>query len=129
MREFQTLRKKRKWLYSKWTILALFVVFILGLDSVWNIYQKEKLSKANLDQASLELNTLKERQAALEHSIGRLATPQGLDEEIRNKFSVAKDGEEVAIIVDRARTAATSSPTASTTSPEKSLWQKFLDLF
>ncbi|MSR71273.1 MAG: hypothetical protein EXS50_01185 [Candidatus Taylorbacteria bacterium] len=125
MLEFKEKRKRRKILSSPWLTALLLIIFIFGIQAVWKIYQKEQMSRSNLEQANRELTRLKVRYDTLTSGVNRLKTPAGVEEEIRNKFSVIKEGEQVAIIIDSV-TVATSTPIAP--SP-KSFWQKFLDLF
>ena len=56
--------------------------------------------------------------------IERLSTERGVDEEIRTKFRVVKEGEGMIVLVD--------SPDVSSTSSQnnaKSFWSKILDWF
>jgi len=125
MLEFQKKRKVRRWLYSNWTVGVLLLLLLLGGDAVWKIYQKEAVSRANLVEAQKELERLKVRQNDLTQSVDRLRTPAGIEEEIRNKFSVVKDGEQVAIIVDSQNVATVTPPQAK----EETFWQKMVRWF
>ena len=51
-----------------------------------------------------ELSSLEQRDKELSSRIDRLKTDRGLEEEIRKKFNVAKDGEGVVIIVPKSST-------------------------
>ena len=73
--------------------------------------------------SSRELQNIQDREVFLNSEINRLSTDEGVEEEIRSKYSVAKPGEELIVIVG------TTSTTSATTTKGESLWNKFLGLF
>ena len=85
MREFKDKRKRKEKLYSFWSVLALFIVFLFLIRGVWNIYQKEKES-SNLDSDSkTKLEALNSQADQLNSNINKLSTDAGIDEELRQK--------------------------------------------
>ena len=124
MLEYQQKRNIRKMVYSKWMILLLLVALIFMTKSSWGAYQKSQLSKENLDRVVNEYNDLSSREQTLSTDVERLKTEKGIEEEIRGKFTVVKDGEQIAIIVDDK----TATITASTT-PKESWWGNFVKIF
>jgi len=52
---------------------------------------------------------MKAREGVLSGEIDKLQTPSGIEEEIKSKFNVAKEGERVAVIVDRPEDVATTT--------------------
>ena len=64
-----------------------------------SVYEKAQGTNENLEMAQDELNTLKSRGDLLEDKISSLGTPKGIETEIRDKFSVVKEGEEVIVII------------------------------
>ena len=78
-------------------------------------------------QASLkDLNELKDRKDKLASEIDNLNTASGLEAEIRSKFSVVKQGEQVIVVVP--------ADTATTTAAEqpgfiRNLWNRFMNIF
>lgn len=99
MREIQEQRYKRI-LYSKWMVILLACLIVFFARATWGVYTKEQESSANAYRATQELKRLAEREALLDSEIGRLSTPEGIEEEIRAKYGVSKPGEELLIIVD-----------------------------
>ena len=75
--------------------------------------QKERTSAKEAELLQAKVVALAEREAVLRDEIGRLETSAGVEEEIKSKFNVAKEGERVAIIVDRPQEVATTTPTPS----------------
>lgn len=96
--DFRERTKLRRALYAKPTILVILVLAFVSLQGAWGMYQKSKEAKANDERAMAALGVLKEREAGLRSDIDRLSTPRGQEEEIRDRFMVAKDGEKVIII-------------------------------
>jgi len=116
--DFEQKRKFKKFVYSKPVLVALFLlVFFVG-KATWNVYDKLEMSKLNLEKEMRELQKLQERQAALASQIDYLQTDQGVEAEIRKKYRVVKEGEEIAVIIDDDITL----PEATTT-PKRSFWK------
>ncbi len=100
MFDFYERRKIKQWLYS-WSFLAvLFISSTFIAHGVWGVYQKERQTRINKNQQLTYLEGLKVRQEALEEEITGLNTERGIEEEIRQKFEVAKEGENVIVIVE-----------------------------
>lgn len=100
MKKFEQKRKMKNWLYSKFSIFLLFfLIFILARGSV-GVYQKarESFDRRNVSMASLA--RLKDKKTYLNNEIERLGSQVGLEEELRSRYSLAKEGERVIAIVD-----------------------------
>ncbi len=123
--DFQQKKTVRMIMYSKVTLFVLFVLVVLFCRGVWNVYQKEKFSRDGLAVAEKKYADLSVRKDFLESQIQKMKTEEGLEEEIRNKFSVTKKGEVSVLIVD----SSSSTVEDSGDKIQKSLWQSFLDLF
>lgn len=89
----------RKRLYSKVTVVILVIVLILLLRPTWNIYQKSREGKKNLEKAKTELNTLNERKLELQGDLEYIKSDHGLDQEIRSKFGLTKENETMVVII------------------------------
>ncbi len=99
MLDFQQKRKVRSLMYNRITIGILSVIILLVLHSTWVVYRK-KVESERMKQASLNnVESLRLRDQELQEKIDRLSTKQGIEEEVRAKFSVAKDEENIVIIV------------------------------
>jgi len=100
-REFQKKRKIRAWIYSKTTIIILIIIVFFLMRATWKVYGARVESRKDFDRAMEELTSLDDREKVLVLDIERLKTEKGTEEEIRKKFSVAKEGESVVFVVDR----------------------------
>lgn len=92
-------QKTKRRLYSKATVIGLFVVLAFLMRPTWNIYQKSLESQRNLSRAQSELSQLDKHRKNLENDISYLKTDTGRDQEIRDKFGVTKEGETMVVIV------------------------------
>jgi cell division protein FtsB len=123
MREFQVKKKVRRVVFSKWIVALMVLVFLFLAKATWNLYQKNIESAANVVNANRELARLEDRQQTLQTEIERLSTDEGVEQEIRTKYSVSKPGEQLIVIVDEE-----ASSTPEIAQPE-SWWDKFKNLF
>lgn len=97
--------KKQKDLYifaAKRIILLIILIFlfILLIISVVRIYKKHQLTKVLVKEAENRLQTIKEKSLQLEQDIRKLETPRGIEEELRNRYRIAKPGEQVIILLE-----------------------------
>ena len=124
MREINLRGRKKRNIYPRATISVLTIIVLLLARATWNVFVKNKTTGGNLNEAIEDLESLKNREVELKTEIERLSTERGVDEEIRTKFRVVKEGEGMIVLVD--------SPDVSSTSSQnnaKSFWSKILDWF
>jgi len=124
MIDFQQKRKIRKVFYSRFMLVALLVLVLFMAKQVYDIYQKQGLSKEGLTSVLNENSELKNREKMLSSEIERLKTEDGIEEEIRNKFNVVKPGEHLVVIVDDASTSKNETAKENT-----GWWGSFLGWF
>jgi|SRR3989344_172619 len=123
MKDFKAAQRIRRKLYSKTVFVILAVITLVLLKGAWGVFQKQQESGKNLARVEKELVTASERQVELEQSVKNLETIQGIEEEIRSRYSVAKPGEEVVLIVDP------PVPDDGTLSERGSSWSKIKKWF
>lgn len=97
---FQERKKIRRILYSKVTIFVLFLVLVVVVRGAWSIHKKAQIALSERDIAARALIDIESRTVELEKSMARFNSEQGIEEEIRQKYTVAKEGEEVVVVVD-----------------------------
>ncbi len=102
MREFQEKHDFKRRLYSKTSLIILLLVLILLGKGVISVYGKEKSSRRELERVQRDQQELQGRYAGLEERNNWLKTDEGIEAEIRSKFDVAKRGEGVIVVVDKA---------------------------
>lgn len=100
MRELQRKQNFKKALYSIPSLILLAVlVFFLGKGAL-KILMVERKSAQTVEDLELEAASLEVREEELKGQIEALNTEEGIMEEIREKFSVTRAGEHVALIVE-----------------------------
>lgn len=100
MNGFQQKRKLRKFLYSKGMLLALSVISVIFAQSTWKLWQRERETARETEALGNELAALVAKESTLSTRVAALKTERGVEEAIREKFKVAKQGEGVVVVVD-----------------------------
>ena len=117
-------RSYRRFLYSRAGLVVVAVgVFFVG-RAAFVMYGKQREAVRNAAAAAEELAAVKDREDYLTKEIARLETERGLEEEVRTKFRVVKEGEQLIVLVD-------PKPVEASTTPEehRSFFGKVLDFF
>lgn len=121
--DFQRKKQIRNIVYSKFFLTILFIiVFFLGRSTL-DIYKKSKLSYDNYIKVKRDYDSLIARKTMLDSEINRLSTDNGIEEEIRGKFNVAKPGETVVTIINK------NSITTNADDTKKDFWSGLWDIF
>ena len=87
-------------LYSWFTITLIFVISVALIYNVIGLIKKNKLTKENRQRAADQLASLEVRETELQSELDKLRTDRGIEETLRDKFGVVKEGEGLIIIVD-----------------------------
>lgn len=124
MFNYQQKKQIRKVIYSKITLLILFIFIIILSKACYGIYQKQKISEQNLKIVEEEYYSLSSRKDVLESEIDKLKTEDGVEREIRSKFNVSKPGEIVVKIVDDNKNISYDD-----SNKEKSFWDRIINIF
>lgn len=104
-------------------LVVLLIVVAIFAKGTWSVYTKAKFAEENRTQAEQELEKLEEREAALNEELVRLNTQRGLEEEIRQKFDVGKEGEQMIVLVDA------PDPEPEVVVEEPSIWERIVEIF
>ncbi len=106
-------------------VLILTVLSGLLVYSNWKIFQRLRASINFRQTAEINLKDETNREAELSAKVAKLQTESGLEKEIRERFPVAKPGEEVIMIISD-----NNEATSVTASQQKmSWWQKLFNRF
>lgn len=124
--EFRNKQKTRELLYSKITIAAILFFVVMLIPGVYSIYVKLGESEKDRNAAERELADLEEREQMLTQKVDQGKTERGLEEQIREKFNVAKEGESVIVLVDKPVVASTTQNEANVF---RAVWQKLKKAF
>ncbi len=100
MFDFHEKRKIQRILFSKPVIGLIFLIAVLLSFSVYDRYVVSKEMQAKLDARYAELKALELRAETLDTKVRYLEDERGVEEELRNRFDVAKEGEQVIILLD-----------------------------
>ncbi len=111
-------RKIKSVLYNKTTLFCLLLLVLYAIYSTFSVVIKKRESERLLSISEEQLTLLEERKAEIDSKINHLGTAAGLEAEIRSRFNMAKEGENVAIVVS------TSEKKASSTPQKKTMWQR-----
>jgi hypothetical protein len=122
MEELQRKQRIKRLLYSWPSLLFLTFLMVLFAQGAISIFNKERESSNKVLELQASLAQLENREGELKDDIKRLGTPEGVVEEIKEKFSVSQEGEHVAVIVEERVSKATTSTT--TVEKLKNWWQK-----
>lgn len=90
-------------LFTKVTLVILLIICAYLASSVYERYMVEREMSDRLDAAYQEQSELTERRDILLEKVDYLQGERGVESEIRRHFDVAREGEQVVIIVDDAR--------------------------
>lgn len=122
--DFYEKRKLKKILYSK-PILAILVIIVIWFSfAVRSMYKKESDTRLKRIEQKEILEELKTREWSLSEEIERLSTEYGIEQEVRSKFEVGKEGEEMIIVVDNFE-----EKDLNIKDIKKIFWQKVFDWF
>ena len=124
--EFRDKQKAREFLYSKLTIAVILFFVVMLIPGVYSIYVKLGESEKDRTAAERDLADLEEREQMLTQKVEQGKTERGLEEQIREKFNVAKEGESVIVLVDQPVVASTTQNEANVF---KAVWQRLKKAF
>lgn len=119
-------RKKnlyRRLLYSPVALGLLLTLVIFAGKAVFNAYGKYRLASNALVDSNNEYSALVSRSDFLNSEIKKLDTTRGQESILRERYSVAKEGEKMVIIVNE-KISSSGIPVV-----EGGIWHKFLELF
>ena len=126
MIEFQRRRKIRSIIYSKWILLLAIIALVFFARSTFTLWQKERDTKKTVDTLKNELETLAAKEKNLSSRVASLKTERGVEEAIRDKFKVVKEGEGVIVVVDQNKP---SDNITASVSGLQAIFDRFFDIF
>ncbi len=103
-------------------LLIVGLVLLVGVlgRGVYGVIQKERESRLLRDDAQQELADLQAREADIRTSIAELASERGIEQALRSEYELAKEGEEVIVIVG-----AQEEPESEFVASPAALWWQF----
>ncbi len=111
-----------KIIFSWITIIILILLSILLVKNIIDIYSKNTNANLRAQDAQKDLIRIEERKYILNKNLLRIKTTRGIEEELRQRFDVAREGEHLLVIIDRDMEVEIEPSTQSWIS---NLWHKF----
>ncbi|MFA6392876.1 MAG: septum formation initiator family protein [Candidatus Paceibacterota bacterium] len=99
MSEFNRKNKYNFW-HSPLVLIVLFCVLILFIYNIIGLIEKERETTEKKNVILSNIETLRNREKILSNDIEKLKTEEGVEETIRDKYQVVKEGEKMVVIVD-----------------------------
>jgi len=100
MKKIQHKRQFRKIVESKPVLVILCVFLVFFIFNIIKLVNKASETKQNRDVAQDKINELEKQKEDLEQKIQKLSTEKGVEEDIREKFGLGKEGEGMVVIVE-----------------------------
>lgn len=113
-----------KLIHSPIVVAVLVILALFLLKAVLDLFGKSRDAHIAAEGARREYEELVEREATIKSGLERLETADGVEAEIRQKFGVVKEGEEVVVVIPDEQDAARKS-----TQKGAGWWQQFLNWF
>ncbi|MCG2694682.1 septum formation initiator family protein [Candidatus Parcubacteria bacterium] len=111
-------------IYSRISLVVIFILLVLVAKGAWNAYSDAKITQGNRKSAEIQFAELEKRESDILFEIEQLNTQEGKEKEIRSKFSVVKEGENMIMIVDPK-----DDNQKENDNENAGIWKKFLNLF
>ena len=124
MSRLKNKNKIKKVIYSWPVLVLLFLMILLVGKGVWGVYKSEKISRQSRQLSGEEYKRLQDRSDLISLEIEMLETEKGIEAEIRDKFRVVKEGEQLAIIINSA-----DELKEQVKEEKEKFWTKILNLF
>ena len=94
-------KNKFKKIFYSWPVFVLLLAIVLLVASgVWGVSKSERTSCGKKDSSEERYDKLEDKSDNLLSEIESLKTEKGIETEIRDKFRVVKEGEQLAIIIN-----------------------------
>lgn len=100
MSEFNRIKTNNLW-HSPLVLMVLFGAVVLFLYNIVGLVEKERETSKKKELILNQIETLRIREESLSSDIERLKTEEGIEETIRDKYQVVKEGERMVVIVDQ----------------------------
>ena len=100
MRNFQEKRRLNRFFQSTPILAFLAILVLIFAWGVFGFMGKMSATSDNKQVAAVKLAELEDKKQRLNGEIARLETEGGVEENIREKFGLAKAGEGLIVVVD-----------------------------
>lgn len=87
--------------HSPFILFILFCILVVFSYSTIGLIEKERETEKKKELKLAEIETLRAREESINKDIEKLKTEEGVEETIREKYQVVKEGEKMVVIVDQ----------------------------
>jgi|GEM_PF-1003634 len=98
MLEVRRKYRMRRFLGSGISFFLVLVLLVIFVQAAVGMNMKAREAKEKRALAMDELRRLEARQTDLQTEIARLSSDRGIEEELRDRYFIAKEGERVAVV-------------------------------
>jgi hypothetical protein len=117
---------KKHWLYSPYWAVGICVAAVLVGVSAFERHQIAVEMGERRARVEAEAAALRAQEELLQERVEYLSHERGIEAELRRQFDVARDGEQVVVIVDEVSDGTVYEPLATTVSSStESAWYEF----
>ena len=102
MAEFKKNKTKKNILYSPLVLLFLLFLAIVFIYNMIGLIERTHEAGKKKQLVESHIAELEARKKSLEDDIAKMKTPDGLEETIRDKYQLVRDGEKLVVITDNA---------------------------
>ena len=113
MRDLKKKHRLKQIAYSPIVIVLLVLIAIAVWRGVWSVYGRAQETQGERRRLQTQVEELAERKERLVANIEHLETRRGVEEEVREKYDVAKQNEQIVVILDDASAKEESVATSS----------------
>ncbi len=100
MKEYQQKHMMRTMVYSKTTIVILFVIMVLLIRSIVELHAKSEVVAKIRDETAYERKEAEGKVLQAKERNEALATPRGFESYVRTTYPVVQEGEGVIVVYD-----------------------------
>lgn len=124
MFDFHQKRKMKTAFGSRFTQAVLIILSFFIIMSAGNRYMIAREMAERRSAAEMEIQALENRQETLEVEVQYLSNERGIEAEMRRQFDIAREGEQVVIIIEDEDTLPKNEATEATSTPSRA-WYRF----
>jgi cell division protein FtsB len=101
MAEFQTKKDSRRIWHSPLMLFVLLSILLIFMYNMIGLLEKARETSQKREMVLSQMNSITERQQIEEKNIAKLQTDSGIEETLRDKYHLVKEGEQMVVIVDQ----------------------------
>lgn len=101
MRNLQSRNSKKRWLYSRITLVFVFLLAIFLGRAAVRAYMDARAVRVTYNEIRSEREELAAEKTDILRRLDYLSSSYGLEKELKQQFGLVGPGEEIIVIVDR----------------------------